>query len=278
MTYKTIVVHLDCGKQRSERLDLALALAQEFDAYVVGLFALDIIQSSLVPEDAPVLRLAEERRRERCGSDAAQEFDSKTFERKIKGEWRATVGDAVGSVCFAARYADLVVIGQTSPGSWLTDGLPKDFAADVVLSAGKPVLIVPFAGHFGHVGKRALIAWNAARESALAVSEALPVLQRSDSVDVISFERGRRGEELPPELEREEMAKYLGRHGVSAKVWSDPAPDGNIGSLILARAADRGADAVVMGAYGHSRLREHVLGGTTQKVLESMTLPVLMSH
>jgi nucleotide-binding universal stress UspA family protein len=109
----------------------------------------------------------------------------------------------------------------------------------VVLDAGKPVLIVPYIGHFEHVGRKTLVAWNAAREA---------------------------------------MSRYLGRHGVKASVKKDIAPDGNVGHMILSRAADAGADAIVMGAYGHSRLRERVLGGATRTVLESMTVPVMMSH
>jgi nucleotide-binding universal stress UspA family protein len=278
MSYKTIVVHLDCGKRRSERLDLALAIAQEFDAALVGHFAIDVMQAAMVPEDAPELYIAERRRREKCAEDAAYEFDSKTTERKIKAEWRSTIGDAVGAVCSSARYADLVIVGQTDPANWESDGLPRGFAADVVLDAGKPVLIVPYIGHFDHVGKKPLVAWSAAREAALAVFESLPVLQRADSVDVVSFERRRGEERQPDEFEREAMSRYLGRHGVKASVKRDIAPDGNVGQLILSRAADAGADAIVMGAYGHSRLRERVLGGATRTVLESMTVPVMMSH
>jgi nucleotide-binding universal stress UspA family protein len=151
-------------------------------------------------------------------------------------------------------------------------------SADVVLDAGKPVLIVPYLGHFDHVGKKPLVAWNAAREAALAVFESLPVLQRADSVDVVSFERRRDEERQPDEFEREAMSRYLGRHGVKASVKRDVVPDSNVGDLILSRAADAGADAIVMGAYGHSRLRERVLGGATRRVLESMTVPVMMSH
>jgi nucleotide-binding universal stress UspA family protein len=278
MSYKTIVVHLDCSKRRSERLDLAVALAQEFDAALVGHFAIDVMQTAMVPEDAPELYIAERRRREKCAEDAAYEFDSKTTERKLKAEWRSTASDAVGAVCSSARYADLVIVGQIDPATWEADGVPRGFAGEVVLDAGKPVLIVPYLGHFSQVGKKPLVAWNAAREAALAVFESLPVLQRADSVDVVSFERRRSEERQPDEFEREAMSRYLGRHGVKASIRKDFAPDVNVGDLILSRAADAGADAIVMGAYGHSRLRERVLGGATKTVLESMTVPVMMSH
>jgi nucleotide-binding universal stress UspA family protein len=277
MSYKTIVVHLDCGDRRRERLDLALTVAQEFDAVLVGHFAIDILQTAAVPEDAPALYLAERRRREKCAEDAAYEFDRKTTEGKIRAEWRSTIGDAVGAVCSSAHYADLVIIGQTDPVNWESDGLPRGFAADVVLDAGKPVLVVPYIGHFEHVGRKTLVAWNAAREAALAVFESLPVLQRADSVDVVSFER-RSEDRQPDDFEREAMSRYLGRHGVKASVTKDIASGSNVGHMILSRAADAGADAIVMGAYGHSRLRERVLGGATRTVLESMTVPVMMSH
>jgi nucleotide-binding universal stress UspA family protein len=140
------------------------------------------------------------------------------------------------------------------------------------------VLIVPFAGHFERVGRRPLVAWKPAREAALAVTEAIPVLQRSDSVDVVSFERERPVDETASEIERRAMTSYLGRHGVKASVRKDVGPDRDAGRLILLRAADNGADSIVMGAYGHSRLRERVLGGATEKVLQSMKVPVLMSH
>jgi nucleotide-binding universal stress UspA family protein len=277
MTYKTIVVHLDCGTRRTERLDLGVELAREFDAHLIALFALDAIPTPPAPEAAPIIIETERKRRDVCAVQAEEEFQYRTSQRGARAEWRSSEGDAVGSVCFNAHHADLVIIGQPDPDTYESDGLPPGFAADVVLSAGKPVLIVPFAGHFPKIGQRPLVAWNEAREAARALTDALPVLKQAKSVEVVTFEKPRKGPD-PLEIGRAETLQYLGRHGVKAKFHKHVTDGLEVGDLILSRAADEAADSIVMGAYGHSRLRETVLGGATRTVLKSMTVPVLMSH
>jgi nucleotide-binding universal stress UspA family protein len=136
---------------------------------------------------------------------------------------------------------------------------------------------VPYAGRFATAGQRVLIAWDAGREAARAVSDALPLLKRADTVEVAVFdpERGRREHGEQPGAD---VALYLTRHGVKVSVARQSGANFVVGAQILSRAADTGADLVVMGAYGHSRVRELVLGGVTRIMLESMTVPVLMSH
>jgi nucleotide-binding universal stress UspA family protein len=267
MSYKTIVVHLDCGARRSERLDLGLEIAEQFDSHLVGLFALDAIVAPAVPEAAPVILDTERKRRDACIAQGEQEFLVRTARRKGKVEWRWSEGDALGSVCFAARHADLVIIGQTDPDTRLADAVPWGFDAEVV----------PYAGHFSGIGRRPFVAWNEAREAARAVSDALPVLKQAKAVKVETFEKPRKGPD-PLEIARGETLRYLDRHGVNAKFSIHVSEDLEAGELILSRAADEAADSIVMGAYGHSRLRETVLGGATRSVLKSMTVPVLMSH
>lgn len=108
--------------------------------------------------------------------------------RVANAEWRTLAGDPVDAVTFCARCADLVVIGQLDPETCEADCVPTYFVQDVVLGAGKPVLIVPFAGHFGQVGGRAMVAWNASREASRAVRDALPLLKRSEAVELVSFD------------------------------------------------------------------------------------------
>jgi nucleotide-binding universal stress UspA family protein len=139
------------------------------------------------------------------------------------------------------------------------------------------VLIVPYAGHFADVGTRSMVAWNGAREASRAVSDALPMLKRSENVNVVSFESGKIT--LPAdEVARKDMARYLERHGVKAKVSRTVLGELSAGDAILSRVTDLAADSIVMGAYGHSRVRERILGGATRIVLDHMTVPVLMSH
>jgi nucleotide-binding universal stress UspA family protein len=279
MSYKTIIVHLDCGPRRAERLRLGVAIAEAFDAHLIGLFALDVmrIPSYADAEAAPIIVELERKRRAEMAAEAESEFRDKLGARAVKSEWRVLTGEPVAAVVFTARCADLLLIGQLDPDNYEADCVPRYFMEDVVLAAGKPVLVVPFAGHFARVGKRSMVAWKPVREASRAVSDALPMLRRADAVEVVSFERGKTAS-LDEEIARQDMARYMDRHTVNAKVSKTVLEALEVGEAILSRAADFGADSIVMGAYGHSRLRERVLGGATRTVLDSMTVPVLMSH
>ena len=278
MSYKTIIVHLDCSKRRTERLDLALRFAEEFDAHLIGLFALDLYFGLPMAADAGAILVETELdRRDACMNEAKNEFFSKSARRAAKVEWRATEEDAASEVAAAARSADLIVIGQTDPDNFANDGVSAGFAADVVLKAGKPVLIVPYAGHFEGVGKRTMVAWNAAREAGRALTDALPVLERSGAVDVVSFEEGGDHPEVDEEA-RAALKIYLEDHGVNATISNYVNEELSPGELILSRASNDAADCIVMGAFGHSPMKETLLGGATRTVLRSMTVPVIMSH
>lgn len=272
MTYKTILVHLDESPRRAERLQLAAALAGRFDAHLVGLFALGAarIPSYALAEAGPVIRDIEERRRGQAARAAEEEFRQAERRGGGKSEWRLSTQDAAAAVRLSARYADLAVLGQPQPDQ----GLERSFVEEVILSAGRPVLMVPYAGRFADTGKRVLVAWNAGREAARAVTDALPLLQKAQAVEVVAFGNGGDHGEVPGA----DLALFLARHGVKATAARQDAPGVDIGNQILSRAADVNADLIVMGAYGHSRLRELALGGATRSVLDAMTVPVLMAH
>lgn len=272
MSYKTILVHLDDNPRRAERLSLAFELAARFDAQLVALFALDAarIPSYALAEAGPVMREIEARRRTEAARGAEAEF--RRAERPgARAEWRVSEQDAFAAVRLSARYADLVVLGQPEP----ENGAARAFAEELLLSAGRPLLFVPYAGRFRDAGKRVLVAWNASREAARAVSDALPILAKAQSVEVVAFDPDGDDHGEQPGAD---IALFLARHGVKASAARQSAPDIDVGSQILSRAADANADLIVMGGYGHSRLRELALGGATRTVLESMTVPVLMAH
>ena len=273
MSYKTILVHLDDGARRAERLQVGFDLAASFDAHLVALFALDAayIPSYALAEGGATMQEIERRRRKEVSAQAEAEFRQAARRAGDKAEWRLAMDGALAAVSLSARYADLVVAAQPEPG----DGRASSLAGELVLSVGRPVLFVPYAGRFPAVGKRVLVAWNASREAARAVSDALPLLARADSVQLVAFDPASADH---GEVPAADVALYLARHGVKATAARQSAPGLDIGSQILSRAADTGADLVVMGGYGHSRLRELVLGGATRSMLEAMTVPVLMSH
>jgi len=280
-SYPTILVHLDAAKRRPQTLDVALGLAESFDAHLVGLFSPAPVRVAIpaVGEGASVLReIEEERQRKALAAQAEEEFRAVTVRRgNARIEWRDVPGDALYAVQQSARYADLVVAGQPDPYAGDADEAVSGFPGDLVLSAGRPVLFVPYAGRFAKLGTRILVAWNTSREAARAVHDALPLLERAQRVDVVAFDPQRGGADHG-ERPGADIALYLARHGVKASAAQQRGAGIDVGAQILSRAADMEADLIVMGAYGHSRLRERVLGGATRTLLDSMTVPVLMSH
>jgi nucleotide-binding universal stress UspA family protein len=176
-----------------------------------------------------------------------------------------------------ALYADLLVLGQYDPHDTLAWGVGVDFVPTLIESSGRPALVLPYVGDWAAaadtLGREVLIAWKPSREAARAVSAALPWLRQARNVHLMSA--GADGE--PPEA-FDELKAHLGRHGVTAGLHAHRAPGRDVGENLLSLAADVGADLLVMGCYGHSRTREWLLGGVTRTVLQSMTLPVLMSH
>ena len=164
------------------------------------------------------------------------------------------------------------MLGQDDPESDNTGVLET-----VLFDSGRPVLAIPFAGSLPTIGKRVLVGWNASREASRALHDALPLLAKAESATVFLANPkgglGAHGEEPGADI-----ARHLARHGVKVNVAKAVADDVSDSALLLNHASDMGADLLVMGAYGHSRLREFILGGVTRSLLREMTVPVLLSH
>ena len=275
--YKTILVHYDAGRTAPTRLDIALEIGAKFDAHVACLYALSATPIPAYPyEAAKIVREAQERAGAEMLTAARAGYDECLRRNGYrKAEWRTSSRDAVDAVALHARYADLVVIGQKNE-EWAS-GVTKNFERSVLLAAGRPVLVVPYAFERRPIGRQVLIAWNSSREAARAVSGALPLLKQASHVHVIAFNP----EESGPAHGQEpgaDVGLYLTRHGVKVTVSRHDAQDVDVGNQLLSRAFDVSADLIVMGAWGHSRLQEMVLGGVTRTILDSMTVPVLMAN
>ncbi len=173
-----------------------------------------------------------------------------------------------------SRYADLTIIGQPDHDDTVPSTPEPE---DVVLASGTPVLIIPFIGASKGFGDQVMVAWNASREAARSVRDAMPLLEQSKSVDVVTC-RPKSGPGEHGELPGADIALHLTRHGIEVDVQRLGGAEIDVGNALLSHAADRGSDLLVMGGYGHSRLREFVLGGATRTILRSMTVPVLMAH
>jgi nucleotide-binding universal stress UspA family protein len=276
MGLKDLLVYVDGDPACESRVDAAASLAVQHEAHLTGLHAMGWpsfpgyveveLPSNFVDEQR---RLLDERARR-----VEARFHEWAGRHGTRAEWRVDEGDVIGTVKLHARYADLTVVGQgldlkDAPGELAF--LPEELA----LGVGRPVLVVPRYGTFERLGAHVLIAWNGSREATRAVHDAIPILTRATKVTVLSIDP--EGESRP-RIPSADIALHLARHGIAAEAASTSSVDIGVGNALLSRAADLGADLIVMGAYGHSRMREMVLGGATRHLLQHMTVPVLMSH
>jgi nucleotide-binding universal stress UspA family protein len=276
VSYKTILVHVDSGQRTAARLQFALGIARDSNAHLVGLHAISVprMPAYAAVEGGDMVREYQEKAIAEMAARARAGFDHVTGPSGYPSvEWRESRADAAEIVPVHARYADLVVLGQANGND--TSGVETDFVDRVLLAAARPVLVIPYAGQFTTLGTRVLIGWNASPEATRAVTDALPLLERAAEVNVVAFNpQGAPHGEVPGA----DIALWLARHGVKVTVSHERGTDIDAGNLLLSRAADMDVDLVVMGAYGHSRMQELILGGATRTILQSMTVPVLMSH
>lgn len=273
MSIKDILLHVDASRAYSARLRVTLHLAHLFEARVVGIMTLPEPDSLAFAENGAVAAaaMASLAELEAEAEATGDKFVAMLGKENLDGEWRIAKGPAAPAITRHAHAADLVVLGQHDPEH------PSDLIApeDVVLACGRPVLIVPNAGRFEQVGETVVIAWNGSREATWAVHEALPLMAMSKLVTAVSVRPSSAGAR---DGGQRELARHLVRHGLKVTDEAISAPAEDVAETVLTRAADLGADLIVMGAFGRSRLREMVLGGATQDMLEQMTLPVLMAH
>jgi nucleotide-binding universal stress UspA family protein len=178
-------------------------------------------------------------------------------------------GDIGGAVSRLARYFDATILQQPDPEGADT----AEIIEAVLFGSGRPVLIVPYVDVPPHLGT-VVVAWDEGRPAARAVADALPLLTMADRVNVVSVNKDGEESSLPSK----DMSRHLARHGIKAEGVGLPGSGGGVANTLLSYAADLDAGLIVMGGYGHSRLREMVLGGTTRTILKSMTVPVLMAH
>jgi nucleotide-binding universal stress UspA family protein len=281
MSYKDLLVVLDSEPASRGRMDLAAALAERFAAHLVGLYLLPAPEAPrhLGYYDPALLDpfFRELREKAKETSDKEREaFEHAAGLRGLSAEWRVVADGLESDPALHARYVDLTILGQLDPDRGDAEML-RPRPEHVTLASGRPILVVPYAGHYETVGRRVLIGWNATREATRAVSDAIPLLMAADIVTVLTID-AREGPDAHGELPGADISLHLARHGVKATIERTVSAGIPAGDVLLSRAADLGADLLVIGAYGHSRLRELLLGGATRSILQSMTLPVLMSH
>lgn len=283
MPYKDILVHLDATEPCLRRLDLAVALAQRHGAHLTGLYVLDLVPwiaaiAHTYPGQVEYLESYAKMRKEALERAARVEARFREHLRRddLQGEWRFIESLPAETVALHARYADLAIVGQINPEE-RPDGNAARIPEEVLFASGRPVLVVPYAGHFKSAGENVLVAWKATPEAARALNDALPILERAKKVTVLTV-NPERGVDQETGIPAADIAHHLACHGVTVEAAITVADDISAGDVLLNWAADGGADLLVMGGYGHSRVKELVLGGATRQILQQMTVPVLMAH
>lgn len=280
MGWKNLLVQIDGGRADDKRIDVAIALAQRFEAHLAGLY---VIAEPMVPGFAVAqmpadLREQQIARRRAYADTAADGFGAALTRAGLSPDCRIDIAaetDVAGVVALHGRHVDLLIVGQPDPqaprpgGPWLV--------GDVALACGRPVLAVPYIGAGPTFGERVVVAWDGSREAARAVNDALPLLRRAAKVFVLAINPPT-GPGRPGRLAGLDIALHLSRHGINVEAKALEVRDIGVGDALLSHAGDLGADMLVMGAYGHARFRQSLFGGVTRRIQESMTVPVLLSH
>ena len=276
MTYKRILVHIDDSAASERRVGAGAELARRFEARLVGLYftpgaPLEIDRAELAPPEI-AMRMSHGELRNRVESA----FRARAASAAVPAvEVCAVERDPIAGAIVELRCADLSVLSQSDATG--TGGFERRLAENAILANGGPVLFMPYAMATESLAERVVIAWDGGREASRAVRDALPLLTMARQVTVLSLgPRATPGQDSS--ISQARLAAYLGTHGVEPQRRQLVCDAGEIGELTLSQLADLDADLLVMGAYGHTRVREIMLGGVTRTVLDSMTVPVLMSH
>jgi nucleotide-binding universal stress UspA family protein len=283
MPFKDLLVHLDSSRQGARRLAYAVEWAARDHAHLTGLYTLDLVPAlaelaraypGRIEQFETYLKMhAAELDRAKTVGD---QFRRALLGADVEGQWRFVEGDPASTVALHARYADLTIVGQTDPADQGM-GTIRFIPEKTLLSAGRPLMIVPYAGESRSIGRRVVVGWKPTREAARALADALPILEQAEQVIVLTVNPDR-GSDTEPGIAAADIALHLARHGVRVEARTTIADDVATGDVLLNEVADHGADLLVIGGYGHPRVSEAMFGGVTRHILQSMTVPVVMAH
>ncbi len=279
MTYQTILLHLDEPERVSGMLEAGCGLARKFESHLTGLgvYVPVVVAAGATASYGPEIVAAHREEWEAEAARIEEKFRQACANQSFTSEWRIVDGGYQPMAATVAKQcgtADILVVSQ---GMELAGFGRDDLPERVVLEGGRPVLVIPRAGHYPTIGERVLVAWNGKREATRAIFDALPLLKRAADVKVLAVESGRKGEDV--DFPAAEIAAALARHGVKVEAARTVLEGGAaIGDELLNRVSDEGRDLLVMGCYGHSRMHEFIFGGVTRDILGNMTVPVLLSH
>jgi len=274
---KDLVVNLTLSADRDPAAQFAVSIAATFGAHIAAIaFAYDPVVMPTVMNGLSVAWVDTQRIENRAAAqEAVDRFEAAAKREGLSAQHRiieASLGKAANLFGRITRRFDLAVVGQMDPERTLPDDLLIEAA---LFESGRPVVVVPYIQKEGLKLDRVLVCWDGSRSAARAVADSLPFLKRGKLIEIVVVaSRSGKVDELPGA----DLGEHLARHNLDVEVKRLVAADIDVSNVVLSYAADCAADFIVMGGYGHSRLREFVLGGATRGILESMTVPVLMAH
>ena len=274
MSFKDILVYLH-NEQPLAHLDLAITLAKAHGARLTGLHVLlSVVQSYAISEFQGAVVDAQMESERVQAQLIEDKFRAQTAAAGLDAEWKCVEGDPPTQLTLHARYADVVVVSNFRDHSILTAN--AYFLDKTLLATGRPVIVAPDVDAFDGAapGRRILLAWNESRESARALNDSMLLLKQAERVDIVTINPADKNYGMACQ----DLYEHLCRHDIPAVVHPQEHDRRSIGQQLLGYAETSQADLLIMGAYGHSRWREIVLGGVTKHILKHATLPVLMSH
>ena len=274
---KDILVNLPVANSRSFAAEYAVSVAEAFSAHLAGVaFAYEPVIPPTIMGGVPAALIEGQRAEaEKAAQAATTKFDEAARRAAVSAESRIIGASLAGASDLFGRMArrfDLSVVGQAEPDKLAPEELIVEGA---LFGAGRPVVVVPYIQKTGLKLDRVMVCWDASRNAARAIADGMPFLTKAKAVEVIIVATEKpKSDEIPGA----DVGQHLARHGLKVDVKRIVTGGTDVPSTILSHAADSSADFILMGGYGHSRLREFVLGGATRGILASMTVPVLMSH
>lgn len=275
---KDLIVSLSVGEKVADTAGAyAISVAEAFGAHVLGVAIVydPVIPGSVMGGIPPEFIESQRRESEGFARKALAQFDQTAKRAGISYETMTandSVAGAADRITRLARRFDIAVIGQAEPDRMASEEI---IAEGVLFGAGRPVIVVPFIQKKGIEFDRVMVCWDGSRAAARAIGDSMPFLKKAKQVEVVivANEPGKK-DEVPGA----DLGQHLARHDLKVEVKRLTSPDLDVANTLLSYAADSGATFMVMGGYGHSRLREFVLGGATRGILSSMTVPTLLSH
>lgn len=275
MSYKSMTVCLDNSAGSSRLLDFAINLAAQNNAHLMGLHLTyaPIILSDPYAVWEPMM-VEWEASAQTKQEHAREKFLSDTAKAGISADFSAYRSTDLHAVIAHARVSDLTIVGQRNSSDSEGD-LGNNFPVSFVLKLGRPVLFFPYSGDISTKFNTIIVAWDGGREATRAMADAMPFLKLAQHVKVLSISEHSDEEHDLPDID---IAAYLAKHNVRVEIERNENVHVAAAEWLLSSATNCGADLLVMGAYGHNRLTELILGGVTRTVMRQMALPILMSH